>query len=107
MEYLAELYVVLTSVVTIASVICNYTSTPKDDAIVAKAYKLMETFAFLGGKAKQQGCAAVEALSTIGSLWPIFISFITLVIVLAKLHADQETLKEKVKVLFDLWNSNK
>ena len=53
MEHLSELYVVLTSLVTIASVICNYTSTPKDDAIVAKAYKLMETFAFLGGKAKQ------------------------------------------------------
>jgi|TARA_B110000908_G_scaffold83659_1_gene100092 hypothetical protein len=46
----------------------------------------------------------MEVLSHIGSLWPIFISFITLVIVLAKLHADQETLKEKVKVLFDLWN---
>ena len=55
MEYLAELYVVVTSVVTIASVICNYTKTPKDDAIVAKAYKLLEKFAFLGGKAKQQG----------------------------------------------------
>mgnify|MGYP000004624702 FL=1 len=53
MEYLAELYVVVTSVVTIASVICNYTKTPKDDAIVAKAYKILEKFAFLGGKAKQ------------------------------------------------------
>lgn len=46
----------------------------------------------------------MEIISTIGSLWPIFISFITLVVVLAKLHSDQETLKEKVKVLFDLWN---
>ena len=55
MEHLSELYVVLTSLVTIASVICNYTSTPKDDAIVAKAYKILEKFAFLGGKAKQQG----------------------------------------------------
>ena len=53
MEYVAELYVIATSVVTIASVICNYTSTPKDDAIVAKAYKLLEKFAFLGNKAKQ------------------------------------------------------
>lgn len=49
----------------------------------------------------------MEIISTIGSLWPIFLSFITLVIVLAKLHADQETLKEKVKVLFELWNSKK
>lgn len=55
MEYLAELYVVVTSVVTIASVICNYTKTPKDDEVVATAYKLLEKFAFLGNKAKQQG----------------------------------------------------
>ena len=54
MQYLAELYVVLTSVVTIASVICNYTSTPKDDAIVAKAYTLLERFAILNNKAKQK-----------------------------------------------------
>jgi hypothetical protein len=53
MEYLVELYVLATSLVTIASVICNYTNTPKDDAFVAKAYKLLEQFAFLGGKAKQ------------------------------------------------------
>ena len=53
MEYLVELYVLATSLVTIASVICNYTDTPKDDAFVAKAYKLLEQFAFLGNKAKQ------------------------------------------------------
>jgi len=53
MEYLTEIYIVATSLVTIASVICNYTDTPKDDAFVAKAYKLLEQFAFLGGKAKQ------------------------------------------------------
>ena len=54
MYYLSELYVVVTSVVTIASIICNHTSTPKDDAIVAKAYKILEKFAFLGNKAKQK-----------------------------------------------------
>ena len=107
MEYLAELYIVATSVVTIASVICNYTKTPKDDAIVAKAYKILEKFAFLGGKAKQQGCAAVDTVQTIGSLWPIFIGFITLVTVLAKMHSEQETLKEKVRILFELWNKEK
>ena len=53
MAYLVELYVLATSLVTIASIICNYTDTPKDDAFVAKAYKLLEQFAFLGGKAKQ------------------------------------------------------
>jgi len=42
-----------TSVVTICSIVANYTDTPKDDAIVAKAYKVMETFAFLRNKAKQ------------------------------------------------------
>ena len=53
MEYLTEMYIVATSLVTLASVICNYTDTPKDDAFVSKAYKLLEQFAFLGSKAKQ------------------------------------------------------
>ena len=52
MEYLIELYVLATSLVTIASVVCNYTETPKDDVWVAKAYKVLEQFAFLGNKAK-------------------------------------------------------
>ena len=54
MDYLINAYVILTSVVTIASIIANYTDTPKDDAWVAKAYKILETFAFLNNKAKQQ-----------------------------------------------------
>jgi len=41
----------------------------------------------------------------INSTWPIFMGFITLVIVLAKMHGDIETIKEKVRVLFDLWNN--
>ena len=53
MEYLTEIYIVATSLVTVASIICNYTDTPKDDQWVAKAYKVLEFFAFLGGKAKQ------------------------------------------------------
>ena len=53
MEYLINAYIVATSLVTIASVICNFTKTPKDDEWVAKAYKILEQFAFLGGKAKQ------------------------------------------------------
>ena len=53
MGYLMDLYVLATSVVTIASIICDYTDTPKDDALVAKAYKILEQFAFLGNKAKQ------------------------------------------------------
>ena len=53
MSYLIDLYVLATSLVTIASIVCNYTDTPKDDALVAKAYKVLERFAFLGNKAKQ------------------------------------------------------
>jgi len=49
----------------------------------------------------------VDAVGAIGSLWPVFLGFITLVIVLAKMHAEQEALKEKVKVLFELWNKHK
>jgi len=53
MEYLIDIYVLATSIVTIASIVCNYTETPKDDEFVAKAYKVLEQFAFLGNKAKQ------------------------------------------------------
>jgi len=52
MSYLLDLYVLVTSIVSIASVVCNYTETPKDDEWVAKAYKVLEQFAFLGNKAK-------------------------------------------------------
>jgi len=53
MEYLENAYIIASSLVTIASIVCNYTETPKDDAIVAKAYKVLESFAFLGNKAKK------------------------------------------------------
>ena len=53
MEYLIDIYVLATSIITIASIVCNYTETPKDDEFVAKAYKILEQFAFLGNKAKQ------------------------------------------------------
>ncbi len=53
MGYLLDLYVLATSLVSIASVITNYTNTPKDDAWVAKAYSVLEQFAFLKNKAKQ------------------------------------------------------
>jgi hypothetical protein len=53
MEYLIDIYVLATSLVTIASIVCNYTETPKDDEFVAKAYKVLEQFAFLNNKAKQ------------------------------------------------------
>ena len=53
MEYLIDIYVLATSLVTIASVVCNYHANPTDDEFVAKAYKVLEQFAFLNNKAKQ------------------------------------------------------
>ena len=41
---------------------------------------------------------------TVGTLWPIALGFVTLVIVLAKMHSAIEVLQEKVKVLFELIN---
>jgi hypothetical protein len=40
----------------------------------------------------------------LSQIWPLALGVITLIIVLAKMHGDIETLKEKVRVLFDLWN---
>jgi hypothetical protein len=54
MDYLLDFYIFATSLVTAASVVANYTDTPKDDAAIKKLYDLLEMFAFLkGGKAKQ------------------------------------------------------
>lgn len=46
----------------------------------------------------------MSVVDAIGVLWPIAIAFVTLVVVLAKMHADIEQMKEKIKVLFELWN---
>ena len=50
-----------------------------------------------------------EVLVLVSKLWPIFLGFITLVIVLAKMHSAITVLEEKVKVAFELINkmSNK
>ena len=52
MNYLLDIYILATSLVTIASIICDYTNTPKDNEWVTKAYKILEQFAFLSNKAK-------------------------------------------------------
>ena len=36
---------------------------------------------------------------------PMLFGLITLIIILAKMHGDINVLKEKVKSLFDLWNT--
>ena len=51
-----------------------------------------------------EGVEMQSDLQTIVSLWPIFLGFITLVIVLAKMHSCIEVLREKVNTLFELWN---
>ena len=48
-----------------------------------------------------------NAFDIIVSALAIAFGFVTLVIVLAKMHGDIIVLKEKVKSLFDLWNSRK
>jgi len=45
-----------------------------------------------------------ELLQLISAFYPLLIGFIGLVIVLAKMHYNIETLTEKVKVLFDFHN---
>ena len=47
---------------------------------------------------------SLELMSMIMKMWPLFLGFITLVIVLAKMHGDIIVLKEKIKVAFDLIN---
>ena len=49
----------------------------------------------------------VEELQLLLSLWPLAIGFITLVIVLAKMHSAIEVINEKIKVLFDLYNKDR
>jgi len=48
-----------------------------------------------------------EFLQVISSLTPVLIGIITLIIVLARMHYNLESLSEKVKVLFDFHNKRK
>jgi len=53
MSLLLDLFNVATAAVALASAVTAITPTPKDDALVSKAYKLLEYFALVVGKAKQ------------------------------------------------------
>ena len=44
-------------------------------------------------------------MDAISVVWPIAAAFVTLVIVLAKMHSDIEQIKEKVRTLFELFNN--
>jgi hypothetical protein len=48
-----------------------------------------------------------ETLQVISSITPVLIGIITLIIVLARMHYNLESLAEKVKVLFDFHNKRK
>lgn len=39
--------------------------------------------------------------------WPVIIAVIGLIIILAKMHGDIEVLKDKMRVLFELFNHRK
>tara|TARA_Y100001938_G_C7842955_1_gene307015 strand:- start:407 stop:571 length:165 start_codon:yes stop_codon:yes gene_type:complete len=54
MEYLFELFNVLTAAVALASAVAAITPTPQDDIWVAKAYKFLDVIALNIGKAKDK-----------------------------------------------------
>lgn len=49
----------------------------------------------------------MSILEVIGKLWPIFVSFVALVIVLAKMDVRIGVAEEKIKTLFELHNKDK
>lgn len=46
-------------------------------------------------------------LEYVSALWPLAVGFVSLVIILAKMHYNIDTLTEKVKILFDFHNQRK
>lgn len=46
-----------------------------------------------------------DILGITNTIWPLLLGFITLVIVLAKMHSNIEVLQEKVRSLFELFNN--
>jgi hypothetical protein len=53
MGIIGEWIGIITGVVCLASIICALTPTPKDDAMIARFYKIVELLALNIGKAKQ------------------------------------------------------
>ena len=54
MEHINKYIEVALAVHAAASAICALTPTPKDDAILGKIYKVIETLALVVGRAKQR-----------------------------------------------------
>jgi len=49
----------------------------------------------------------MDILEIVGKLWPLFVSFVALVIVLAKMDVRIGVAEEKIKTLFELHNKGK
>ena len=49
----------------------------------------------------------MEDIQILVALWPLALGFVTLVIVLAKMHSAIEVINEKIRVLFELHNKEK
>lgn len=45
-----------------------------------------------------------DILDIISALWPVAVGFVALIFWLARSYAEIETLKEKVRVLYQLYN---
>jgi len=54
----------------------------------------------------QLGAISMD-LEVLIQLWPIALAFVSLVIVLAKMYNRIDTLEEKVRTLFDLYNKER
>ena len=54
-EWILILIQIVPYVITLASIVTALTPTPKDDALVGKAYKFLEWCALVVGKAKEIG----------------------------------------------------
>ena len=54
MDHLNQYFEVVLAIHAAASAICALTPTPKDDAILGKLYKVIETLALVVGRAKQR-----------------------------------------------------
>ena len=52
MDFILNIISVVTGIVCAASIICSLTSTPKDDALIGRLYKIVEIAALNIGKSK-------------------------------------------------------
>jgi len=49
----------------------------------------------------------VEYVELVSAIWPIFLGFIVLVLSIGKLMSRMDVVEEKIRTLFDLFNSKK